>query len=181
MAGSTTNYGFTFPTSTDLVKNGATDIQGLANSIDTWLVGSGIASTGKAFNAVSYLGSTDQSTTSTASTEKTGITTTFTTGKSGLVLVIATIAGYPSTASESVWASTKIYEGTTSGTVVFNPEFHRGVRFQGTSSNWGVGTFVRLFDFTPNVLHTMTLVMASSVGTSTANVTETNFQILTLA
>lgn len=181
MAGSTTNYGFTFPTSTDLVKNGATDIQGLANSIDTWLVGSGIGSTGKAFNVYSYQGSTDQSTTATAITEKTGITTTFTTGKSGLVVIIASIAGYPSTSTESVFAGIKLYEGTSSGTTIFTSDQQRGVRFQGTSSNWGVGTFVRVFDLTPSVLHTLNLVMASSVGTSTANVTETNFQVITLA
>jgi len=35
MAGTTTNYGWTYPTSTDLVKDGATAIQTLASGIDT--------------------------------------------------------------------------------------------------------------------------------------------------
>jgi hypothetical protein len=35
MAGTTTNYGWTYPTSTDLVKDGATAIQTLATGIDT--------------------------------------------------------------------------------------------------------------------------------------------------
>jgi hypothetical protein len=37
MAGSTTNYGFDYPTSTDLLKDGATAIQTLATEIDTSL------------------------------------------------------------------------------------------------------------------------------------------------
>lgn len=35
MAGTTTNYGWTYPTSTDLVKDGATAMQTLASAIDT--------------------------------------------------------------------------------------------------------------------------------------------------
>ena len=34
MAGTTTNFGFDYPTSTDYVKDGATAIQGLANDVD---------------------------------------------------------------------------------------------------------------------------------------------------
>lgn len=37
MAGTTTNYGWTYPTSTDLVKDGATAMQTLATNVDTTL------------------------------------------------------------------------------------------------------------------------------------------------
>ena len=37
MAGTTTNYGFNYPTSTDLVKDGATAMQTLATNVDTTL------------------------------------------------------------------------------------------------------------------------------------------------
>lgn len=43
MAGTTTNYGWTYPTSTDLVKDGATAIQTLATGIDTTSAGSNAA------------------------------------------------------------------------------------------------------------------------------------------
>lgn len=43
MSGTTTNYGWTYPTSTDYVKDGATAIQTLATGIDTTSAGSNMA------------------------------------------------------------------------------------------------------------------------------------------
>lgn len=43
MSGTTTNYGWTYPTSTDYVKDGATAIQTLATGIDTTSAGSNLA------------------------------------------------------------------------------------------------------------------------------------------
>jgi hypothetical protein len=40
MAGTTTNYGIVYPTSTDLVKDGASAIQTVATSVDTIMAGS---------------------------------------------------------------------------------------------------------------------------------------------
>jgi hypothetical protein len=47
MATTTTNYGFDIPTSSDLVKNGATAIAELGQDIDTFLAGSPVTTAGK--------------------------------------------------------------------------------------------------------------------------------------
>jgi hypothetical protein len=49
MATTTTNYGFDVPTSSDLVKNGATAISTLGQDIDTFLAGSPVYTSGKNF------------------------------------------------------------------------------------------------------------------------------------
>ena len=49
MATITTNYGFDVPTSSDLVKNGATAISTLGQDIDTFLAGSPVYTSGKNF------------------------------------------------------------------------------------------------------------------------------------
>lgn len=53
MATTTTNYGFTVPTSSDLVKNGATAISTLGQDIDTKFAGMTVnAQTGTTYTAV---------------------------------------------------------------------------------------------------------------------------------
>jgi len=53
MASTTTNYGFTVPTSSDLVKNGATAISTLGQDIDTKFAGLTVnAQTGTTYTAV---------------------------------------------------------------------------------------------------------------------------------
>ena len=90
MAGTTTTYALDYPTSSDLVRNGATAIQTLADDVDT-LLG---ATTG------GYLEVTTQASTTTSYARASG-TTTFgaftgaptypvTTGKTGRVMVILT-------------------------------------------------------------------------------------------
>lgn len=93
MAGTTTNYGFAYPTSSDLVRDGATAIQTLAQNIDDFIAGS--EGTNKLFDLIA-----DSSYTTTgtvASTTPANLTNIHTitpnpsSGKSGLVVVICRI------------------------------------------------------------------------------------------
>ena len=91
MAGTTSNYGFSYQTSTDYVRNGATAIQSLADDIDAFISDS--EASNKLFDRVV---NTQSSTAYSRSVSSTGFVTlnspssltyTFTLGKSGVALI----------------------------------------------------------------------------------------------
>jgi hypothetical protein len=91
MAGTTSNYGFPYPTSTDYVRNGATAIQSLADGLDAFISDSEAAN--KLFDRVL---NTQSSTAYSRSVSSTGFVTlnspasltySITLGKSGVALI----------------------------------------------------------------------------------------------
>jgi len=90
MAGATTNYSIDYPTSTDLVRNGATAMQTLATDVDTLLGGTYLT-----VNAEDTVApgtpSTTTSTTFIATAGNSANSNTFTLGPSGVAIVILNV------------------------------------------------------------------------------------------
>ena len=160
MAGTTSNYSFPYPTNTDLVRNGASAIQSLADSIDSFISGS--EADGKLFSVTT----TDVTTsTTTTATTPTNIPTqpnqtTFTTGKSGLFMVIVQ-ARLTAPASTYAFVSPSITGAVTSTA----DTLRSGTTY---SNNAVTASWIAVFDGTPNTSTTINLqVWASGAGTTT--------------
>lgn len=170
MAGTTTNYALDYPTSTDLVRNGASAIELLATDVDTLL-------------ATNYLNESTQVTTTTGYSRATGSTTfgpftgaptqTFTTGKSGVTLVILTADCANSTSTANGVAVSYTITGTGGS---FTPTFAKAI----TSQNARTGaSFVWVHTLAANTLYTITLQGASLASTA-QNITVHNHSIQTI-
>lgn len=166
MSGTTANYDFPYPTSTDLVRNGASAIQSLADGIDAYISGS--SGTGKLF----YIAGSDSTSTSQTTSSATYVTksdcqvTGFSTGASGVFAVILWANLQPSADGNVARASVSI-----SGAVSFTPTVggESGMAIYNKNAQLTAGSVMKIFDGTPNTSTTVTLNMASSSGTSTVN------------
>lgn len=162
MAGTTANYSFPYPTSSDLAKNGASAMQSLAVAIDTFISGS--AGSGKLFNWASDATLVAQSTTGTAWAAKTDCRVlNFTVGKSGVIVVTLWAAGNHGTSGQGFKARVALSGGITTAT--------NDITLRGTSSQ--ASSVVGIFDATAGSNVTATLEMASTdSGTCTINSAE---------
>jgi len=178
MAGTTTNYGFPYPTGTDSINTGDTKIQELADSLDSFISGS--EALGKLFNVNSTTDTTNRTTTNCSTTEKnvTGAsTTTITLGKSGVFAVFVTGNVNNTTTAANGWVYGVKVTGSVSGTI--DP-------IALASSNVGTSrsgsTCVNFYD-SSNPGETITLQpMVRVVSTGTADtiiVYQSNVQIVT--
>lgn len=165
MSGTTSNYAFPYPTGTDLVRNGATAMQSLADSIDSLIGGS--SASGKLFYiAGSDSTSTAQTTSSATYVSKTDCQVTFTTGASGVFAVILNANLAPSAEAAIVRATVAITGATTVSPSVGS---EAGLLVANRNVQLIAGSCIKLFDGTPNTSTTVTLNMASSTGTATVN------------
>lgn len=172
MAG-TTGYGFPYPTSTDLVRNGASAIQSLASSIDTFIQGSAGASS--LFNVTD----TFVSTSSTVTATSTGFniptnpnSTTFTTGKSGLFVVIVQARLTANGAANTIAVSPDITGAVTSSANILRAAIVGGTN--AVTAQW-----IGVFDGTPSTSTTINLqAWNSAAGNGT--VTWSRCTVLTL-
>lgn len=170
MATTTTNYGWTVPQSSDLVTNGATAIATLGDDIDGYIAGS--SASGKLFFiAGTDATSTAQTTTSNTFVTKTDCQLTFTTGKSGVYMVILT--ANLSTATNGVGAVAS-YEITGGSTV--SADASRAVINRSTERI--AASVMRFFDGTPNTSTTVTLAMQSGTAGTTVTVHDASIQVV---
>lgn len=163
MAGTTSNYGFDYPTSTDLVRNGASAIQTLANDIDTFIAASGVGTSGKLFNVYSTDVTTSTTTTATTPTNipTNPNSTTFTTGKTGLFLVWVSARLTAPSSTTFAFVSPQI-----SGAVTSTADTLRSGTTYG--NNAVTTTWMAAFEGTANTSTTIDLrVWASGAGTTT--------------
>lgn len=169
MASSTSNYGFSIPTATDLVQLGYDQIATPIDEIDSFIAGS--SASGKLFFiSGNDSTSTAQTTTSTSYVNKTDCQVTFTTGKSGVFIVF-----FSATCSNSTTGITRAGIDLT-GAINLGAGGSPNVVTQGTDRS-GAG-FAKVFDGTPNTSCTVTLAMSASAGTGTVH--DANIQILNL-
>ena len=170
MAGTTTNYALDYPTSTDLVRNGATAIQTLATDVDTLL-------------ASTYLPVTTHVSTTTGYSRASGSTTfgaftsaptqTITTGKSGVVAIILTADMANSTTTGNGMALSY-----TLSSGAFTSSFARAITTQNARTG---ASFIYVHDLDANTPYTLTLQGASLAGTSqTLNVYNHTIQSINL-
>lgn len=160
MAG-TTGYGFTYPTSTDLVRNGASAIQTLAENINDFIAGS--EASGKLFDVIDTFVSTSSTTTSTtpAVIPTNPNSTTFTTGKSGLFVVIAQARLSNSSATNNSFISPDITGAITSTSSVLRAGAAYGTG--AVTASW-----IGIFDGTASTSTTINLhAWGSAAGTTT--------------
>lgn len=165
MSGTTSNYAFPYPTSSDIVRNGAAAIQSLADGIDAYISGS--SSAGKLFYiAGSDSTSTAQTTSSASYVSKTDCQVTFNTGASGVFAVILWANLQPSAEGAIGRASVSI-----SGGYTFSPTVgaEAGMAIYNRNVQLITGQAVKVFDGTPNTSTTVTLNVASSTGTMSCN------------
>ena len=167
MAGTTTNYGFPYPTSSDLAKNGASAMQSLAEAIDTFVSGS--SGVGALFRIYSDTTSTGQTQTGTTFTSKTDCQVSFTTGKSGMFAVILWASGSNATSGEGWKARVLLSGGSSSAT--------NDITLRNTSTE--AGSVVWFFDGTPNTSSLATLQIASTSAGSTASVSTAEIMVVT--
>lgn len=170
MSTTTTAYGWTIPQSTDLVRNGATAIATLGQNIDDFISGS--AASGKLFNITTDSTSAAQTTTSTTYVQKTDCQLTFTTGKSGLFVVIL---------------SANVEAGLAGNTASVSFDISGGVT-QAASDSYGVlnananrikADAVAFFDGTANTSTTVTMNMKTTSGSSTATCNYARLTVVT--
>jgi hypothetical protein len=156
MAGTTTTYALDYPTSSDLVRNGATAIQTLAQDVDTLL-------------ASTYLEPTSHVSTNTNYTRTTGSTTfgavtgaptqTIVTGKTGIVVIILTADIANATTTGNGMALTYNLTGTGG--------FTGGLARAITTQNARTGaSLVQIHSLSANSTYTLTLQAASLAGSS---------------
>lgn len=170
MATTTTNYGWTVPQSSDLVKDGATAIATLGNDIDGYIAGS--SASGKLFFiAGTDATSTAQTTTSTTFVDKTDCEVTFTTGKSGVFMVILTANVHTSTNGVGAVASYRISGGATVAADSSRAVLNR-------STERIAASVMRMFDGTPNTSTTVTLAMQSGTAGTTVTVNDATIQVV---
>lgn len=159
MATTTTNYGWTIPQSSDLVRNGATAIATLGQNIDDYIAGS--SASGKLF----YIAGTDsttatQTTTSATFVQKTDCQVTFTTGKSGVFVVI-------------LWANIETSANTARAIISYDVSGGATVAASDSRAVLSAntdrisGTVVYVHDGTPSTSTTVTLDMRTTTATTT--------------
>lgn len=178
MAGTTSNYGFPYPTSTDLVRNGASAMQSLATAIDAFISDSEAAD--KLFDRVRN----DQITTAySRSVSSAGFTTlnspssltyTFTLGKSGVALVSfgGNISG--ATAGVTYYVTADISGASVTG---FGASQSQAIVCTGTNRSSGSSTAI--IDGTPGGTVTIAIQGKSSSGTA-STVTLNDHYVTTL-
>lgn len=149
----TTYYGFTVPTSSDLVRNGATAISTLGTNIDDFISGS--SASGKLFYlAADSVNSTSRTTTSTTWVNTATVhSVTFTPGKSQFFAVIWSVAMANSATGNRMDAGINITGGLAS-----SPSLYHAVQLEGTTSQSGL--HIQFFD-------------AGAAATSPASITAT--------
>lgn len=145
MAGTTTNYGFPYPTSTDLVRNGASAMQSLADSVDSFIAGS--EAFGKLFNYDFLEDTTNRTATNCSSTPKnlTGASTlgyTFQLGKSGFFGILVSGNANNTSVAANGWA----LGASISGAGV-TADVELSTDLSGTGR--GGGAAIKFFDGTP--------------------------------
>lgn len=144
MPGTTSMYGFPYPTSTDNVSDGASKIQELAQSIEDFIDGS--EAVGKLFNYDFLEDTTNRTATNCSSTPKnlTGASTlgyTFTVGKSGLFAVLVSGNANNTSTAANGWAlGASISGGGLSADVELSSDL--------SGTGRGGGTSVKFFDAT---------------------------------
>lgn len=155
MAGTTTNYALDYPTSTDLVRNGATAIQTLATDVDTLLSSTYIVQTTHISTNTTY--SRSGSTTFGAITG--APTQTITTGASGIVVIVLTADIANSTTTGNGMALTYNLVGPTT----FTGGYAKAITTQNARTG---ASLVQLHALTANSSYTLTLQGASLAGTA---------------
>ena len=169
----TTYYGFTVPTSADLVRNGATAISTLGTNLDDFISGS--SASGKLFYlAASSTNSTSRTTTSTTwANTATVHSVTFTPGKSQFFAVIWRASMSNSATGNRMECGVNITGGLTS-----SPDLYNCVQLEGTTRV--AGTHVQFFDAgaasaSPASI-TVTLQFQTTAGTLTCF--DSNIQVV---
>lgn len=164
MAGTTSNYGFPYPTSTDYVRNGATAIQSLADGIDAFISDSEAAN--KLFDRVvntqsSTAYSRSVTTTFVTLNSPSSLTYTFTLGKSGVAMISfgGNING--ATAGVNYFVGADVTGASISG---FGAAQGTSIATTGTGRGGGASTIV--VDGTPGGTVTVAIQGKSSSGTA---------------
>lgn len=164
MAGTTSNYGFPYPTSTDYVRNGAAAIQSLADGIDAFISDS--EATNKLFDRVLNVQSSTAYSRSVQTTFLTlsspsNLIYTFNLGKSGVALVSfgGNING--ATAGVNYFVGPDITGASITG---FGAA--QGSSIATTGTGRGGGSCTLLIDGTPGGLVTIAIQGKSSSGTA---------------
>ena len=157
MAGTTTNYALDYPTSTDLVRNGATAIQTLATDVDTLLVST-------------YLPVDDHISTTTSYSRASGTTTfgaltgaptqSITTGKSGVVMISLTADIANGTTANGMALSYTLSSGA------FTPTYAKAITTQNARTG---STFTYIHSLSANTTYTLTLQAATLSSTGSLN------------
>ena len=157
MSGTTTNYGIPYPTSGDLVRNGATAIQSLADSIDVKL--EGFANFSAEGTVIPGTPSTTTSTSYVVTAGQSANTVVHGLGPSGTAIIILTVdVGNSTTAQTSASLS---FTGAVSQSV----SQYRAVTLFGTGRQ--TGTAVYFINGTPNSNVNCILNYRVSSGTGT--------------
>lgn len=157
MAGTTTNYAIDYPTSSDLVRNGATAMQTMATDIDTLL-------------ATTYLPVTTHVSTTTSYSRASGTTTfgaltgaptqTITTGKSGIVAIILTADCANGTTANGMALS---YTLSAAG---FTPNYAKAITTQNARTG---ASFIYVHSLAANTSYILTLQAATLTSTGSLN------------
>jgi hypothetical protein len=144
MAGTTTNYGFPYPTGTDSINTGDTKIQELAQSLEDFFDG---AESGSAFIDVANSSNLDDNTAYSRTGVSTsfvafnsptgGVSYTFTPRASGLVMLCFSGNGKASTAGVNWWISVDL-----SGGYTLDANKARSIAGTGTGNTSGSTTFI---------------------------------------
>lgn len=162
MAGTTTNYAFPYPTSTDLVRNGASAIQSLADSIDSYISGS--LALNKLVNYADSLNTTAGTTTATTPTAIGGgaaNSTSVQLGKSGVALVLI-----QAQMSNSAAANTSFISPDITGASTLASSANRAGAVPGTVK--GSASWFGILDGTPSgTLSVAAHAWGSAAGTTT--------------
>lgn len=168
MAGTTTNYGLAYPTSTDNLSDGAAKIQELAEDVDTLLASTYLVQTTHISTNTNY--SRSGSTTFGAITG--APTQTITTGDSGIVVIVLTADIANTTTTGNGMALTYNLVGPTTVTGGYAKAI--------TTQNARTGaSLVQIHSLTANSSYTLTLQGASIAGTAqTLNVYNHTIQSL---
>lgn len=145
MAGTTTNYAFPYPTSSDSINQGANKIQELADALDSYISGS--EATGKLFNFTAFEDTTNRTTTNCSTTPKnvTGASTigsTFVVGKSGFFAVIVSGNANNTTTAGNGW----VLGAQVSGAGMATTDVELSGDITGTSRSGG--NSIKFFDAT---------------------------------
>jgi len=151
MAGTTTNYGFPYPTGTDSINTGDTKIQELAQAIEDFIDGS--EASGKLFNFNTNEDVNNRTTTNCSSTPKNVASSTagftFTLGASGLFAVIVSGNANNTTTAANGWAlGASVSGGGISADVELSSDTSGTSRAGGSS--------IRIFDGTGGATVTLT-------------------------
>lgn len=176
MAGTTTNYGFTYPTSSDLVRDGATAMQTLATDVDSFIAGS--SGLGKLFEIVE-----NQLITTAATCASVGsfanLTTgpnsgTFDLGKSGVCIIVtqARISNATGGYTGNNFISTNLTGGISASAAVTRAGITTGTGSQTVS-------FIDIIDGTPGATVTYN-VQGQVSSASTMNITWSKVTVINL-